>query len=131
MQMGAAYKLCATTLRGPVYDLAVTSAVPVTRPILIFGAATCASAGYPAAADGFLDSINVKRNVEINLRAVPRDCPTEQEATAWVRKVTEQQLGQEWTIGSPAQSAIPANGCYWPYLIDWEAHQVHFLASPR
>ena len=36
--------------------------------------------------DGLLDNINALRNIEINLRAVPRDCPTEQEATAWVRQ---------------------------------------------
>jgi hypothetical protein len=131
MRLGAAFKLCSTTLRGPRYDLAATSTVPVTRPILVFGAVSCATAGYPAAADGLLDSINAWRNIEISLRAVPRDCPTEQEATAWVHKVTKDQLGQEWTIGSPAQSAIPANGCYRPHLIDREAHLVHFIASPR
>ena len=130
-QLGAAFELCSTTMRGPRYDLAVTSTVPVTRPILVFGAVSCATAGYPAAADGLLESINVLRNIEIDLRAVPRDCPTEQEATAWVHKVTKEQLGQEWTIGPLAQSAISASGCYRPHLIDRETHQVHFIASPR
>ena len=129
--LGATFKLCSTTMRGPVYDLAATSVVPVTRPILVFGAANCAAAGYPAAAGGFLDKINALRNIEINLRAVPRDCPTEQEATAWVYKVTKDQLGQEWTIGSLASSPVPSTGCYRPHLIDWEAHQVHFIASVR
>jgi hypothetical protein len=130
-QLGTAFKLCATTVRGPRYDPAVTSIVPVTRPILAFGAISCATAGYPAAADGLLDSINALRNIEINLRAVPRDCPTEEEASAWVHKVTKTQLGQEWTIGSPASSLTPLTGCYRPFFIDRETRQVHLIASPR
>ena len=130
-KLDATFKLCTTTLRGPRYDPSVKSTVPVTRPILVFGAVSCATAGYPAAADGLLDSTNALRNIEINLRAVPRDCATEQEATAWVHKVSKDQLGQEWTIGSPASSSTPSTACYRPFLIDRETQQVHFIASPR
>jgi hypothetical protein len=130
MQLGAAFTVCETTRRGPIYDLGATSIISVPRPILVFGAANCAEAGY-AVADRLLDSLNVMRNIEINLRAVPRDCPTEQEATAWVYKVTEDLLGQEWTIGPPAGSATPANGCYQPFFVDRETRQVNFLVRPR
>lgn len=116
--------LCVTQARGPVYDPAVVAAHPVAKPVVAFAPATCTGGSEPAT-PGFLDALNARRRVEIELRAVPRSCPTEAEATAWVGKVTADRLGgHAWSMAPLATSPRLPSGCFRPELVDWDLQQV-------
>jgi hypothetical protein len=119
------HQLCATQARGPIYDPAAVPSHPATKPIVVFGTTTCSGGGSDPAPPGFLDALNARRRVEIELRAVPRSCPTEAEATAWVGKVTTTRLGgPAWSMAPLATTPRRPGECFRPELVDWDLQRV-------
>jgi hypothetical protein len=92
------------------------------------------AASYQPFTPRLLDQINNRRRVEIEIRAVPRSCPTLYEAAAWVTKITAQELGGPWPVAEPPRAAssttptIPppsspsadAGRCVRPARVDWD-----------
>jgi hypothetical protein len=129
------HELCSAIRRGPVYDMTAVT-FPLTRkPVVIFGATDCHAAGFDEFPRGLFDQLNARRHTEIEILAVPRSCPSVDEATAWVEKVTDQRLGSGWTIVAPPRAGNstpptvaptpPVSGyCVRPYRVDWDLHRV-------
>jgi hypothetical protein len=69
--------------------------------------------------------LNVRRRVEIEIRAVPAACPSEQDAAAWAGMITHRELGRAWKISGQLDTSprLP-NGCFRPDKIDWDLQQV-------
>jgi hypothetical protein len=114
-----AHLLCATNQRGPNYSPAESPSQPPLKPAVVFGGTDCASAGFQAAPPNFIAELDQRRRIEIELRAVPKACPTAEEATQWAQHVTQQELGAAWQVLPGGQS-----GCFRPQYIDWDNHQL-------
>jgi hypothetical protein len=130
-----AHRFCAARRRGPVYDPDAVVANPSTKPVVVFGNRDCATAGYEPFPSGLLAQLNEWRRVEIEIMAVPRSCPTQNEAAFWVGKITDQELGEHWSIIEPpapesqTSGTLPplppvATNCVRPYRVDWDLHRV-------
>jgi len=95
----------------------ITSQVPgelYSLPVVLAGGGDCVAAGYLEAPSNLLADLNHRRQVEIGLRGVPGDCPTEQEANDWVS-------GQLGTIDEEFD-VLPFPGgdrCFVPF-VDWQ-----------
>jgi len=114
-------------LAGPRFEPTPPKAAAVVKPVVVFGS-TCASAGYSASSADAMALVNARRSEEIELRAIPRDCPTFDEATAWVRTVSSEH-GTPMTAGgvstAPKQAASePATKCFTHLYVDWDSLEV-------
>jgi hypothetical protein len=103
-------QLCAADVRGPVYDPKATVVKLATKPVVLFGASGCGAAGYAPFTPALLAEINHRRKTEIEIRAVPRSCPTLHEAADWVVKITGQELGAPWPVVEPRAAASAPSG---------------------
>jgi hypothetical protein len=130
--------LCTSVRRGPVYDSTAPHKA-FAKPVVVFGSSDCATAGYGPFTPAFLDALDQRRHIEIEMWAVPRACPTQDEATQWVEKVSGQRLPSAWTVvGPPPMNAkaptltVPpgpsppasAGSCVRPARIDWDLERV-------
>ncbi len=52
----------------------------VLKPAVVFSGTDCAAAGFADPPTDFVADLDRRRHVEIELRAVPKDCPTEEDA---------------------------------------------------
>jgi hypothetical protein len=134
----APHRLCSADVRGPVYDTKARVVKLVTKPVVMFGASDCAAAGYEPFTPGLLHTLNRRRKVEIEIRAVPRDCPTGYETGAWVTKITAKELGAPWavveapgaasgttaTVPPPSSPSASAGNCVRPGRVDWDLRLV-------
>jgi hypothetical protein len=115
------YLLCATDQAGPNHTGA-PPAQTVVKPAIVFAGTDCAAAGYQDPPPDFLTELDRRRHVEIELRAVPKACPTSAEALAWVRHVTQQELGEAWATGDGGPET-----CYRPAYTDWDNRQTGLM----
>ena len=114
------YVLCATNSPRLLQQLPPSSEgvgssgprpAPPLRPVIAFGSTSCADNAYERAPAHLLDDWNARRRIEIQMRAVPRDCPTPEEAVGWVRKVaTETGTSFEITVSAPNTANPPTTG---------------------
>lgn len=107
---------------------------PFMRPVVVFAGRNCAELGYE---DGgaVLTEWNARRSMEIRLRAVPRDCPSPEEALGWAQKVeAELHVGFRITVASmpgfesadaaAGSRAYAAGFCWAPTFVDWDTRNV-------
>jgi len=134
--MAAGHVLCATHDLGD-YE---PRRSPLLRPVIVFGATTCQADGYEPAPSKLLNDWNTRRGIEIRMRAVPRDCPTPEDAVGWARKVAKEAVGTSFhievrapdTTNPPAGVAAPPAGATWCYRDvrpNWDTGIVTISAS--
>lgn len=117
------YTVCAAPLRGPIQRLADAS-VPVTllKPVVVVGS-TCANQGYTAASPDVLATWNELRDFEVAIRAIPRECPTAEEASAWVR-LASASGGRPLVPFAQVLPSDASNRCWYHLTFDWDAGTV-------
>ncbi len=110
---------CVGKRRGPIYDATTSQAQGILKPVVIYGPGSCQDFEYQPMTQAFLDVVNARRALETKLRAVPRDCPSYEEAAAWTRKVTTE-------AGAPMGVAplASANECVFRAYVDWDVNTV-------
>src|SRR6266568_169823 len=67
--------------------LGPTTEAIYARPVVTWSRQGCSDADYRPASPTLLDGWNARRQLEIEIRAVPRTCPTLREAFGWAYKV--------------------------------------------
>jgi hypothetical protein len=115
------YLLCATDQPGPNYGVDAPAQTAL-KPAIVFAGTDCASAGYQDPPPDFVADLDHRRHVEIELRAVPKACPTADEALRWVAHVTQQELGEAWQAGPGG-----ATTCFRPAYVDWDNHRTGLM----
>lgn len=106
----------------------------VLKPVVVFEGTTCTEAGFLDAPPDFVEDLDRQRRVEIELRGVPRTCPSGADAVAWVRHIIELRLGVVWDVGGPwdvATSGRPTSTCVRPHFVDWDRRQVGYLTFDK
>jgi hypothetical protein len=122
-----AYVFCATDQRGPSQVPGASRLEVVLKPAIVFGGTDCTAAGYQDPPSGFIATLDHRRHVEIELRAVPKACPTADDAARWAQHVAQQELGQTWQVGGAGSTAT----CARPAYIDWDNHTAGLMMFTR
>lgn len=117
------HALCSSTQRLVTSDPRATPKVEVETPVIVFNA-SCADRGYPEAAAGLIAEINLRRRAEINMRAIPSDCPTQEVAAQWVAAVSDQMLGVRVAVSTTRNLNAP---CVWPDSVDFGLQTAYTL----
>lgn len=115
--------VCAASLRGPVVDPAYEVRTVSLKPVVVLGGTSCKDAGYEEFTLELAARINAQRDTEIAIRAVPRECPTAEEAAAW----TQLEAFRRGQTLAPVvrQVPYPSEGRCWNHMIfDWDAGTV-------
>ena len=116
-------EVCSAALRGPIFDpAAARSDEVVTKPVAVFGRA-CTDASYSALNAEDLATLQARRALEIKLRAIPRECPSQDEAFAWIRKVTTEAGHPLTPKPGPIMGSAPQ--CYFHMYVDWDTSFVY------
>jgi hypothetical protein len=121
------YLLCTSDEPGPVYGQPGQAANVVLKPAVVFSGTDCAAAGFSDPPANFVADLDRRRHIEIEIRAVPKDCPTADDAQRWVEHITKQELGEAWTTGSSGTGQTGTGQCFRPHYIDWANHTVGLL----
>jgi hypothetical protein len=119
------YTICAARLRGPLWDpkLTLHPKTTVLKPVVLFGRDGCTSSGYQTPPAGFLDQLNARRDLEIKVRAVPRDCPSFADFAAWVRKVST-EAGEPMIPWQADMVPGDVKTCWRQLYVDWDMKTV-------
>lgn len=117
------HALCSSTQRLTSSDPKATPRVEVQTPVVVFNA-SCADRGYPEATPELIAEINLRRRAEINMRAIPADCPTQEVAAQWVAAVSDQMLGARFGISTTRNLNAP---CVWPDSVDFGLQTAYTL----
>jgi hypothetical protein len=118
------YVFCATDQPGPGNLVPGAPRLDaLLKPAVVFAGTDCTSAGYEDPPPNFIADLDHRRHVEIEMRAVPKACPTADDASRWATHIAQQELGQTWQVAGAGSTAT----CFRPHYIDWENHQAKLI----